>query len=75
MAASLAGIAGALARIVRMFPLGNPDDGIRPSAPLGFAAAQRKAFPDSVARKKLNDRFTSVLKGVPHTDNIYAKVE
>lgn len=42
---------------------------------LGFAAAQRKVIPDSVARKKVNDRFNWVFQGVPHTDNIYIKVE
>ena len=42
---------------------------------LGFDAATRKAFPDSVARKKLTDRFTWVFQGLTHQDNIYAKAE
>ena len=42
---------------------------------LGFDAATRKAYPDSVARKKINDRFTWVFQGVLHVDNIYQKVE
>ena len=42
---------------------------------LGLGAAQRKVFPDSVARKKLNDRFTWVFEGVSHRDNIYVKAE
>ena len=41
----------------------------------GFDAAQRKAFPDSVTRKKLNDRFEWVFQGVTHVDNIYVKAE
>jgi hypothetical protein len=42
---------------------------------LGFDAATRKVYPDSVARKKINDRFTWVFQGVSHIDNIYQKVE
>ena len=42
---------------------------------LGFDAATRKAYPDSVARKKINDRFDWVFEGVAHVDNIYQKVE
>ena len=42
---------------------------------LGFGPAQRKVFPDSVARKKINDRFSWVFKGVTHRDNIYIKAE
>jgi hypothetical protein len=42
---------------------------------VGFNAATRKAYPDSVARKKINDRFDWVFEGVPHIDNIYQKVE
>ena len=42
---------------------------------LGFGPAQRKVFPDSVARKKINDRFNWVFKGVPHRDNIYVLAE
>ena len=41
----------------------------------GFDAATRKAFPDSIARKKLNDRFEWVFQGVTHVDNIYTKAE
>jgi hypothetical protein len=42
---------------------------------LGFGAAERKVYPDSVARKKIDDRFNWVFQGVPHVDNIYQKVE
>jgi hypothetical protein len=42
---------------------------------VGFDAATRKVYPDSVARKKVNDRFTWVFQGVSHIDNIYQKVE
>ena len=42
---------------------------------LGFDAATRKVYPDSVARKKINDRFNWVFEGVSHVDNIYQKVE
>ena len=42
---------------------------------LGFDAAERKVYPDSVARKKIDDRFGWVFQGVPHVDNIYQKVE
>lgn len=42
---------------------------------LGFDAATRKVYPDSVARKKINDRFSWVFNGVAHVDNIYQKVE
>jgi hypothetical protein len=42
---------------------------------LGFGAATRKVYPDSVARKKINDRFNWVFQGVSHVDNIYQKVE
>ena len=42
---------------------------------VGFAAATRKVYPDSAARKKINDRFNWVFKGVSHVDNIYQKVE
>lgn len=42
---------------------------------LGFGPAQRRVFPDSVARKKINDRFNWVFKGVPHRDNIYVLAE
>jgi hypothetical protein len=42
---------------------------------LGFNAAERKVYPDSVARKKIDDRFGWVFQGVPHVDNIYQKVE
>jgi hypothetical protein len=42
---------------------------------LGFDAATRKVYPDSVARKKINDRFNWVFQGVPHVDNIYQKLE
>jgi hypothetical protein len=42
---------------------------------LGFDAATKKVYPDSVARKKINDRFNWVFQGVPHVDNIYQKVE
>jgi hypothetical protein len=41
----------------------------------GFNAATRRAYPDSVARKKINDRFNWVFQGVSHVDNIYQKVE
>jgi len=41
----------------------------------GFGAAERKVYPDSVARKKMDDRFNWVFQGVPHVDNIYRKVE
>ena len=41
----------------------------------GFDAATRKAFPDSIARKKVNDRFGWVFQGVSHVDNIYIKAE
>jgi hypothetical protein len=42
---------------------------------LGFDAATRKVYPDSVARKKIDDRFNWVFQGVSHVDNIYRKVE
>jgi hypothetical protein len=42
---------------------------------VGFDAATRKVYPDSVARKKLNDRFNWVFQGVPHVDNIYQKIQ
>jgi hypothetical protein len=42
---------------------------------VGFDAATRKAYPDSVARKKINDRFQWVFQGVTHVDNIYIKAE
>jgi hypothetical protein len=42
---------------------------------LGLDAASRKVYPDSVARKKINDRFAWVFQGVPHVDNIYQKIE
>ena len=42
---------------------------------VGFDAATRKVYPDSVARKKIGDRFSWVFKGVPHVDNIYQRVE
>ena len=42
---------------------------------LGFNAATRKVYPDSVARKKINDRFDWVFQGVSHVDNIYQKLE
>ena len=42
---------------------------------VGLDAATRKVYPDSVARKKLNDRFAWVFQGVPHVDNIYRKIE
>ena len=42
---------------------------------LGIDAAFRKVYPDSVARKKLNDRFEWVFHEVPHVDNIYQKVQ
>jgi hypothetical protein len=42
---------------------------------LGFDAASKKVYPDSVARKKINDRFNWVFQGVPHVDNIYQKIE
>jgi hypothetical protein len=41
----------------------------------GFNAATRKVYPDSVARKKINDRFNWVFEGVSHVDNIYQKAE
>ena len=42
---------------------------------LGFAAATRKVYPDSVQRKRINDAFQWVFEGQPHVDNIYQKVE
>jgi hypothetical protein len=42
---------------------------------LGFDAATRKVYPDSVARKKITDRFNWVFQGVSHVDNIYQKIE
>ena len=42
---------------------------------LGFDAATRKVYPDSVARKKINDRFNWVFQGVSHVDNIYQKAD
>ena len=42
---------------------------------LGFNAAERKVYPDSVARKKIDDRFNWVFQGVSHVDNIYQKVQ
>jgi hypothetical protein len=42
---------------------------------LGYGPAMRKVFPDSVARKKINDRFNRVFKDVVHRDNIYVKAE
>ena len=42
---------------------------------VGFDAATRKVYPDSAARKKINDRFNWVFQGVAHIDNIYQKLE
>jgi hypothetical protein len=42
---------------------------------LGYDAATRKVYPDSVARKKLGDRFEWVFHGLTHEDNIYVKAE
>lgn len=42
---------------------------------LGFGAATRKVYPDSLQRKRINDAFTWVFEGQPHVDNIYQKVE
>jgi hypothetical protein len=42
---------------------------------LGFVAATRKVYPDSVQRKRINDAFLWVFEGQPHEDNIYRKVE
>lgn len=42
---------------------------------LGFGAAERKVYPDSIARKKIDDGFNWVFQGVPHVDNIYQKVQ
>ena len=42
---------------------------------MGLEAARRKVVPDSSARRKFNDRLDRVFEGVPHTDNIYVKVE
>jgi hypothetical protein len=42
---------------------------------LGFGAAERKVFPDSMQRKRFDDGFNWVFEGVPHVDNIYRKVE
>ena len=42
---------------------------------VGFDAATRRAYPDSVARKRINDRFQWIFEGVTHVDNIYQKVE
>ena len=42
---------------------------------LGFGAASKKVYPDSAARKRIDDRFASVFQGVSHVDNIYYKVE
>lgn len=42
---------------------------------VGFDAATRSAIPDSVARKKITDRFGWVFHGLTHQDNIYVKAE
>jgi hypothetical protein len=42
---------------------------------LGFGAASKKVYPDSAARKRIDDRFAWVFQGVSHVDNIYYKVE
>jgi hypothetical protein len=42
---------------------------------VGFEAATRRAIPDSVARKKIDDRFARVFQGLTHLDNIYVKAE
>jgi hypothetical protein len=42
---------------------------------VGFDAASRKAIPDSVARKKIDDRFAWVFQGLSHMDNIYVRAE
>ena len=42
---------------------------------LGFGAASKKVYPDSAARKRIDDRFAWVFQGVSHVDNIYQKVE
>jgi hypothetical protein len=42
---------------------------------LGFDAASRKVYPDSVAGKKIDDRFSWVFQGVPPVDNICQRVE
>ena len=42
---------------------------------LGFGAATRKVYPDSLQRKRINDALEWVFEGQPHVDNIYQKVE
>lgn len=42
---------------------------------LGFGAASKKVYPDSAARKRIDDRFAWVFQGVSHIDNIYQRVE
>jgi hypothetical protein len=42
---------------------------------LGFDAATRKVYPDSVQRKRIDDSFNWVFEGQPHVDNIYRKAE
>jgi hypothetical protein len=42
---------------------------------LGFGAATREVYPDSVQRKRINNAFQWVFEGQPHVDNIYRKVE
>lgn len=42
---------------------------------MGCDAATRRVYPDSLARKRINDRFDWVFQGVTHVDNIYLKVE
>jgi hypothetical protein len=42
---------------------------------LGFTAAERKVYPDSLQRKRFDDGFNWVFEGLTHQDNIYRKAE
>ena len=42
---------------------------------LGFDAAARKIYPDSLQRKRIQDGYNWVFEGLTHVDNIYRKVE
>jgi hypothetical protein len=42
---------------------------------LGIGAAERKVYPDSLQRKRIDDGFNWVIEGLSHEDNIYRKAE
>jgi hypothetical protein len=42
---------------------------------LDIGAAERKVYPDSLQRKRIDDGFNWVIEGLSHEDNIYRKAE